>query len=70
MKEKILSSFITLVMLAIVLVMGFGAYSLYLTMRFQSAYQDNIISAQRDQIEATCEAIQGAKDAEVEEEQQ
>lgn len=71
MKEKIYSGLVNVVILFIVLLMGFGAFSIYNTVMFQKAYQANILSAQRGQIAATCEAIAEreaeAEKAEVEE---
>jgi len=67
MKEKIYSSLINVAVLGIVLLMGFGTYSLYQDMQFKNEYQANILKMQRDQIKATCEQIILCEECDVEE---
>ena len=71
MKEDMKSQFwvdlVRVLLLGLVVSLGFGASSLWELRRFQKAYQANILSAQRQQIEATCEAIAKAAEKESDE---
>jgi len=57
MKEKIISALINLVALALAIGLGIGGMHLWNTIKFQKAYNDNVLSMQRQQIQATCEEL-------------
>jgi hypothetical protein len=67
MKKQILGWVVNLVGTFIVLAIGFGAMSVYQTIKFRAEADANILAAQREQIQRTCEAI--AAQQELEEEQ-
>lgn len=56
-KKQFAIDLIRFVLLAGLVPVGIGIASLWSTYKFQKDYQANILSAQRQQIEATCEQV-------------
>jgi hypothetical protein len=67
MKKQIVGWAVNLIGTLLVLAVGFGAYSVYLNIEFQKAYQEQVIQAQRENIQAYCETLWQQTHPEVEE---
>ena len=57
MKEKILSAVVNLVALGIAMLLALGGFHIWNSIKFQRAYNENVISVQRGQIEQTCKTL-------------
>lgn len=66
MKTSILNWLVNLVGTLGILVIGFGAYSIYLNIQFQKAYQEQVIKAQQENIRSYCEQVWEVEHPEVE----